>query len=341
MLAKFLGTGSAATVFIAVVIAAVVATVAVYDQTGPITGSAGEGGRPASPEAAQDVPADRLALYQQAAHACPGLDWSVLAGIGKVETDHSRSRLPGVTSGENSAGAAGPMQFLAPTFDAVIARHGLPPGGAAPPTRYDPVDAVYAAAWYLCDSGAPTDLRAAIFAYNHDESYVTQVLDWARRYCLTLPPGSGDCRDIRATSPAAATAISFACAQLGQPYVWGGNGPEVNGGWDCSGLVQAAYRAAGITLPRTTGEQYATGPRIPDSALAPGDLVFYGTPVDIHHVGLYLGAGIMIHAPDFGKPVQISDHRFPGDDFLGATRPWESSSSSDSENPALARAPQS
>jgi hypothetical protein len=65
------------------------------------------------------------------------------------------------------------MQFLQPTFDTVIARHPLPPGGASPPSRYNPHDAIYAAAYYLCDSGAGRgDLHAAIFAYNHADSYV-------------------------------------------------------------------------------------------------------------------------------------------------------------------------
>ncbi|WP_378733324.1 NlpC/P60 family protein [Nocardia brasiliensis] len=325
MFARVLAAGCAAVVFVSVVIASVVTTVAVFDQPRPIASAPRAGSGP-SPDAVSDIPAPLLVLYQQGAGVCPGLDWSVLAGIGKVETDHGRSTLPGVSAGENASGAAGPMQFLAPTFDSVTARHLLPAGGATPPSRYNPSDAVFAAAWYLCDSGAPHNLRGAIFAYNHADWYVDQVLDWAERYRLAIPPGSGDCGDIRAASPSAVTAISFACAQLGQPYVWGGNGPDINGGWDCSGLVQAAYRRSGIPLPRTTNEQYASGHRIPVNELAPGDLVFYGTDADIHHVGLYLGAGKMVHAPTFGKPVQISNYRYDGDDFYGATRPWTSSS---------------
>ncbi len=319
MLARVIAMGCAAVVFVSVVIASVVTTVAVFDRPHAIVPAPGAGSAP-SPDAVADIPGPMLVLYQRGAGVCPGLEWSVLAGIGKVETDHSRSPLPGVGSGENASGAAGPMQFLAPTFDSITARHPLPPGGSTPPSRYNPSDAVYAAAWYLCDSGAPSDLRAAIFAYNHADWYVDQVLDWAARYSLTAPPGGGDCLDIRAASSAAATAIAFACAQLGQPYVWGGNGPDINGGWDCSGLVQAAYRRSGITLPRTTDEQYAAGPRIPDNDLAPGDLVFYGVEGNIHHVGMYLGAEKMVHAPTFGIPVQVSDYRLA--DYFGATRPW-------------------
>ncbi|WP_280340903.1 bifunctional lytic transglycosylase/C40 family peptidase [Nocardia abscessus] len=324
MLVKALGAGIAAVVFCVVVIAAVVTTVIVTQQPLPILGpgaSAGAGSTP-SPSAREDIPPELLVLYQQAAGNCPGLDWSVLAAIGKIETDHARSPLPGVRSGENSSGAAGPMQFLAPTFEAVVARHPLPAGGASPPSRYHPSDAIHAAAHYLCDSGAPADLRAAIFAYNHADWYVDQVLDQAARYRATTPSGGGDCHTIAAASPAAAQAISFACAQLGVPYVWGGNGPDVNGGWDCSGLTQAAYRTAALALPRTTYDQIHTGPRIPENQLEPGDLVFYGTADNnVHHVGLYLGAGQMVHAPDVGQPVQVSDYRWPGDDFYAAARP--------------------
>ncbi|MFR9773603.1 NlpC/P60 family protein [Nocardia sp. SC052] len=322
MLVKALGAGGAAVVFCVVVIAAVVATVIVYDQPLLAPAPSAAAGSTPSPQAGEDIPPDLLVLYQQAAGDCPGLDWSVLAAIGKIETDHGRSPLPGVRSGENSAGAAGPMQFLAPTFEAVVSRHPLPVGGASPPSRYNPSDAIHAAAHYLCDSGAPADLRAAIFAYNHADWYVEQVLDQAARYRATAPSGSGDCHTIQAASPAAAQAISFACAQLGVAYVWGGNGPEVNGGWDCSGLTQAAYRAAGITLPRTTYDQIHTGPHIPENQLIPGDLVFYGAADNnVHHVGLYLGGGRMVHAPTFGQPVQVSAYRYPGDDYYGATRP--------------------
>ena len=124
---------------------------------------------------------------------------------------------------------------------------------------------------------------------------------------------------IQAPNGVAAKAIAFACAQLGQPYVWGGNGET---GWDCSGLVTAAYRAAGIDIPRTTQPEYEAGPLVPvGQPLMPGDLVFYGTPSNVHHVGLYLGAGKIVHAPTFGQPVQVSPYRWAGDDYLAASRP--------------------
>ncbi|MFD8497294.1 NlpC/P60 family protein [Amycolatopsis sp. NPDC059657] len=281
------------------------------------------GGQP-SAAAMADIPADYLALYQEAAGACPGLDWSILAAIGKVETDHGRLRAPGVTSGENFAGAGGPMQFLAGSFAGVLARHQIPPGGVNPPSRYNPHDAINAAAFYLCDNGVNRgDLRAAIFAYNHADWYVKKVLDQASRYADAATIGTGDCNAVAATNAAATAAINYACGQRGLPYVWGGNGPDGgHAGFDCSGLTKAAYAAAGVSLPRTAQTQFNAGPHVPaGQPLLPGDLVFYGTPARIHHVGLYIGGGSMVDAPDFGQVVKIEPYRYKGDDYAGATRP--------------------
>ncbi len=273
-----------------------------------------------------DIPPEYCLLYLTAAPDCPGLDWTVLAAIGKVETDHGRLNAPGVSDGENFAGAGGPMQFLAPTFAGVIAAHRIPPGGAVPPSRYNPHDAIHAAAFYLCDNGAGrADLRAAIFAYNHADWYVDMVLEQARKYAeaATTSIGNGDCNAIHAPNAITLAAINYACGQRGLPYVWGGNGPDSgHAGFDCSGLTKAAYAAAGVNLPRTAQTQFDAGPQVPaGQPLVPGDLVFYGTPGNIHHVGLYIGGGLMINAPTFGQPVQIANYRYPGDDYAGATRP--------------------
>jgi cell wall-associated NlpC family hydrolase len=121
----------------------------------------------------------------------------------------------------------------------------------------------------------------------------------------------------------AQVAIRTAMAQLGLPYVWGGDGPtHGEAGFDCSGLTTFSYAAAGVSLPRTAHTQYYAGPHVPQgAALQPGDLVFYGTPATVHHVGMYLGDGKMVNAPTFGKPVRTAFYRWTGDDFLGATRP--------------------
>ncbi|MFE0703718.1 NlpC/P60 family protein [Streptomyces sp. NPDC058872] len=123
----------------------------------------------------------------------------------------------------------------------------------------------------------------------------------------------GERTPVVAADGRAAEAIAFARAQLGKPYVWGATGPSA---YDCSGLTQAAWRAAGISLPRTTYTQINAGQRVSRSQLAPGDLVFFYS--GISHVGLYIGGGQMIHAPRPGSPIRIA----PIDEmpFAGATR---------------------
>jgi len=102
-------------------------------------------------------------------------------------------------------------------------------------------------------------------------------------------------------SNAARTAIRTACGKVGRPYVWGATGPN---SFDCSGLTQYAYKAAGIYLTHFTGAQWKEGKPISRDEARPGDLVFFYS--DLHHVGLYLGGGLMVHAPRTGKPVQVS-----------------------------------
>src|SRR5205814_44087 len=123
----------------------------------------------------------------------------------------------------------------------------------------------------------------------------------------------------QAPNAEARAAVEFACHQRGLPYVWGGNG---NPGFDCSGLVQAAYAAAGIALPRTTQAQYDAGPQLPAGApVLPGDLVFFGPPNGIHHVGIALGRNtLMINAPTQGEVVQVQDWRGFAD-LAGFSRP--------------------
>ncbi|MEV5878662.1 NlpC/P60 family protein [Streptomyces sp. NPDC052101] len=121
-------------------------------------------------------------------------------------------------------------------------------------------------------------------------------------------PGSATAPNARATA-----ALAYAYTKLGSPYVWGATGPNA---FDCSGLVQAAYRSAGISLPRTTYAQINAGRRVSRTELQPGDLVFFYS--GISHVGIYVGNGQMIHAPNPSAPVRLA----PVDlmPFAGATR---------------------
>ena len=136
----------------------------------------------ASPTATAKIPPPMLTLYKEAAITCPGLPWTILAAIGTIESDNGQSNLPGVHSGANQAGAEGPMQFEPDTFASYD--EPVPPGGATPPSPYDPTDAVYAAARLLCADGASggADLSGAVYAYNHSAAYVAQVLALAQSY---------------------------------------------------------------------------------------------------------------------------------------------------------------
>jgi len=279
---------------------------------GGSSATAGGGGSTGGGSTAEmAVPASWEQLDQAAAATCPGLPWGVLAAIGRHESDSGRSTTPGVWSGANAAGAEGPMQFEPATF---VAYAVTGPGGVVPPSPYDPVDAVYTAAALLCANGGgtPAGLYGAVWDYDHSTTYVDEVLVMA--FALGADPqlGSG-----------AATALAFAASRLGVPYLWGGTGP---GGYDCSGLVQAAWRAAGVTLPRVAQDQYDAGP--PTTPPAPGDLLFFGQSVTaVVHVGIYLGDGEMIDAPHTGTVVRVDrvpttrGASYGADRYLGATAP--------------------
>jgi len=106
---------------------------------------------------------------------------------------------------------------------------------------------------------------------------------------------------VAAPTAAAQVAVDTALAQLGDPYVWAGSGPDV---FDCSGLTQYAYAAAGVNLPHSSGMQSTLGHPVSVADLQPGDLVFFYSPVS--HVGMYIGNGQMVHASTSGSPVKVS-----------------------------------
>ena len=104
------------------------------------------------------------------------------------------------------------------------------------------------------------------------------------------------------------TAVAFAEAQLGKPYQWGGAGPA---SYDCSGLTMVAWEKGGAVLPHSSQDQYDMTTRVPISQLLPGDLVFFGTPDDVYHVGIYIGGGDMIDAPETGQDVSVQEIYWP------------------------------
>ncbi|POM25078.1 putative endopeptidase p60 precursor [Actinomadura rubteroloni] len=293
--------------------------------SGDCTDTSSAGAQPAAATEARAIPANYLDLYKKAGREY-GLPWNLLAGIGKVETDHGQSRSPGVSSGENYAGAGGPMQFLKPTFDE-FAVDGDKDGKK---DRYNPADAIPTAAKYLKHNGAPTRTRTAVFMYNHSWDYVNLVLSWAKKYAngnyTPVQSGGVDCKDD--DLPPEATALvqrilAFALAQRGKRYIFGATGPDA---WDCSSLIQAAYRSVGLSIPRTTFEQWPFGVKVKKGEEQPGDLVFFnsgpGTSSDNPgHVGMVLRKGMMVVAScsTCSPNIGVKSYRRP--DWVGATRP--------------------
>ncbi|WP_410639385.1 C40 family peptidase [Amycolatopsis sp. lyj-346] len=271
----------------------------------PGQGASGQGGKSPLQQWAEqlagplDIPADALIGYAngelvlRAEDPSCHLSWVTLAGVGSAASNHGRG-------GGNLLGLS-----------------------AAQAKKYGS-DAAVAAGRVLCAGG--TDLGAgpgwwkAIAAYHpggETELFRQRVLGMAQLYAtLSLDPAAADSPRVRATR--------FALGQLGLPYVWGGNGPDAGAaGFDCSGLTKASYDSAGVALPRTADSQFRALPPVPASQEPRlGDLVFYGNPATrIHHVGLYLGNGLMINAPTEGQAIQIHTYHSKGDDYTGAGRP--------------------
>jgi cell wall-associated NlpC family hydrolase len=258
--------------------------------------------------ATSEIPPAYLALYQAAAGRCP-LPWTILAAVGQIESDHGRDTAP------SPAGAIGPMQFEPATW----ARWGVDGDGDGRKDPRDPADAIPAAADYLCALGVTRNPHDALVAYNCGNTgpvcqtasagYAAAVLATAASYGTTTD-----------LSPLAAVAVQAALAELGTPYLWGGEGP---GGFDCSGLVQFAYARAGFALPRTAQEQYDATVHVAEAtSVLPGDLVFFGSgPRGVEHVGIALGDGRMVDAPHTGAVVRIEAVDYSPGWFVGATRP--------------------
>jgi cell wall-associated NlpC family hydrolase len=276
--------------------------------------------QPAASSAAAAIPKGYLADFK-AAGTRYGVPWTVLAAIGEVESGF------GTDDGPSTAGALGPMQFEPPTW----AIYG--DGG----NIMDPADAIPAAARLLVAHGAPGNLRQALLAYNDAGWYVTEILDQAARYAAggaqaISAVGSAVCQQAALGPLPAGTAgkiLAYAAAQLGKPYVYGATGPDA---FDCSGLAMMAYRAAGITIPRTSQAQWDWGRQVPASQVQPGDLVFFagadGSPVAPGHVGIVLdpAAHTMINAYTGAFPVEVDTYGLPASKgglspVVGFTRP--------------------
>lgn len=261
------------------------------------------------PDVDGEIPLRMYALYHEAAASCPGLSWTVLAGFGKAASDHGRS----VTD-------RGVMGISNEQFD----RHAepVPVGGALPPTPLDPVDATFATARTICGSGPVPDIKSAVGRLVADPAVAVRIIELADVYSRAPGSSSFIANAARsAPSPEARLAVEYAGAQLGLPYVWGGDGPDRSdsSGFDCSGLTQSAFQAAGIAIPRTATEQFHAGRAVDASDLRAGDLVFYGDPHGfLHHVAIYVGRGTIIDAPHPGAVVRLDP--VAAGDYAGARR---------------------
>ncbi|WP_243395349.1 C40 family peptidase [Nocardioides currus] len=149
-----------------------------------------------------------------------------------------------------------------------------------------------------------------------DAKDVLADLEAEERERLLSASRSGEAR-LPASVPAsgrAAAAVAYAMAQVGDAYVYGATGDNA---FDCSGLTMRAWGAAGVGLPHSSSAQYSSGPHISASALQPGDLVFYYSPIS--HVGMYIGNGLIVHAANPGTGVAVSGlYSMP---YVGAVRP--------------------
>jgi len=312
------------------------------------TNTAGNAAQPkVSTEAANSIPANYLTWFQKVGLQY-NVSWTILAGIGKVESDDGRTTLPGVTSGQNGFGAAGPMQIgIGGASSDTWAQVATAEDGIEPPSVYDVADAIAGAAKFLVAHGVQQNPAAAIFAYNHADWYVQEVLQWASTYAaggFTIADtnqagtagaaGGQSCTEnsvlasFVAPNAIVGQAVAYAEDQLGKPYLFGGTGPDA---FDCSGLVMMAYRAAGVDIARTSQQQWATLPHVPANKVEPGDLVFFagsdGTPTSPGHVGLVIAKNTMIEAYATGTAIRVSTFGTaqspPGDGtVVGYAQPW-------------------
>lgn len=271
------------------------------------------------------VPAKYKDLIEEAGKTCSAISPNLLAGLLKQESGFS----PTVVS---PVGAEGIAQFMPSTW----ASYGVDGNHDGVRDSFEPKDAIPAAADYLCDiseevKNVPGNKRDNMLAaYNAgpvaviraggipDNGETPEYVDAINTFANT-PTGG---KETIPAGQAAAIAINAATDKIGTPYSWGGgnaNGPSngiccsPNGrsgasikGFDCSGLTLYAYAKAGISLPRTAAQQYAASEPVNPGQKKPGDLVFYGSSSNIHHVAIYVGGGYMIEAPRPGTEVRFS-----------------------------------
>ena len=167
-----------------------------------------------------------------------------------------------------------------------------------------------------------SDLETRVADQRDEVDELNRAIERARRLAAAaasvpepgIPLVTTNIRPAPAPNPRAQTAVDAALSQVGKPYQWGAAGPDA---YDCSGLTMWAWAQAGVGLPHNSGAQYSATPRVDRSDLAPGDLLFFGSP--IHHVAMYIGNGQMVEAPYSGQVVRVVS--MSRSDYVGAGRP--------------------
>ena len=322
---------------IALALTIVLPLVAVLLAFAAVSSQAQCAGGAAGPGSAPGVPSSLVPIFEQAAGSYqlgPG-GWTYLAAINEVESNFDYSTLPGVHSGTNADGAAGPMQIgIADAAGDSWARYEVDvSGGPLPPSVYDETDAVYAAANYLHASGAPGDWPAALYAYNHAGWYVAQVQQLAQRYAQTAgnaitagAPAQPGCVAAGPTTPGSAARIlpdglaaapQDAPAQV-QAAVAAGDRiidtsysterqpnmlSTVMSSYDCSGSTDFVLYNAGLNSPQVdVGDGIAGDSGMLESYGSPGPGRWITVFASGGHAFIEI-AGIVLDTSRFGAPT--------------------------------------
>lgn len=251
--------------------------------TGTALPKAGSPRRASLTQKALPVPNKLMDLYSAAAQKY-GVAWELLAAAGMEETAHGRN------NHTSSAGAMGVMQFMPGTF----ARYGVDGNGDGKVDIHNDADSVFSAAnalraWGATDGAA--GIRKALFAYNHADWYVNDVLHYASVYAGGAV-GVSSCNDAAsaAGTAQAASAVTWAQSKVGKRFRFGADGPDA---WDSSSFVQSAYKKAGVNIPRSAQQQrnwLATGhgTRIKPGHERPGDLIFEDSYLGPDQIGFVM-----------------------------------------------------
>jgi cell wall-associated NlpC family hydrolase len=276
------------------------------------------------------VPAAYAPLIEKAATTCSILSAPLLAAQFYQESGFNPTAV-------SDTGAMGITQFEPGTW----LTWASPNDGDGKENPYNPADEIPAAARFDCAlakqlSSVPGDAVGNMLAgYNAGAGavisaggipHITQTEDYVKNIEALEKAFAAPTTTVAASS-VAVQAIKFAYDRLGTPYLYGGTGTAAEDGeFDCSGLTQAAYASAGVTLPRVAAEQWYAGVHVPRDELQPGDLVFFATnvndPSTIEHVGIYVGGGAMIDSPHTGSVIRFDAIDGFNPTYIGAVRPY-------------------